>query len=125
MDGVVNVTADVEDQVFADQAHEVGADHADVVVGLLLFADVGIDGGKALGHGAGALQGGLVQQHDGNAADLVSPAAGLVGGAAIAHAAANHQDVSMHLDDLRLGQGDTFDDFFRRNLRHSYLRMLS
>jgi hypothetical protein len=33
MDGIVHVAAQVEDQVFADDAHQVVADHADVVFG--------------------------------------------------------------------------------------------
>jgi hypothetical protein len=62
--GVVDVAAHVVGQVVAGDAHQVVGDHAGVVGGILLVADVGVDRGQALGHGAGAVHGGLVDQLD-------------------------------------------------------------
>ena len=117
VDGIVDVTADAEDQVFADQTHKVGADHLDVVVGDVL-ADVGIDGGQALRDGAGALEGGLVEQHHADATDLVGPAADLIGRAAAAHAATDHEDVNVFFNQFRLGKGNAFGLVLHRNRRH-------
>jgi hypothetical protein len=61
---VVDVAAEVVGQVVARDAHQVVGDHAGVVGRVLLGADVGVDRGQALRHGAGAVHGGLVDQLD-------------------------------------------------------------
>ena len=62
MHGLVDVGADAVDQVFPDDAHEVGAHHADVIGNLVFRTNVSVDGGQTHGHGAGAIQGGFVNQ---------------------------------------------------------------
>ena len=117
MHGVVNVTAHVEDQVFADQTHKVGADHADVVVGGI-FAEVGVDGGQALGHGAGALEGGLVAQHHFQTV-FFAPAHGFESRAAGAHATTHDQQVEVMFLHFRFSNGNAFHRFLDGNHRHS------
>ena len=117
MHGVVNVAAHVEDQVFADQTHKVGADHADVIVGGV-FAEVGVDGGQALGHGAGALEGGLVAQHHFQTV-FVAPAHGFESRTAGAHTAAHDQQVDVMFLHFRFSNGNAFHRFLDGNHRHS------
>jgi hypothetical protein len=94
---IVDVAAQVEDQVFADDAHQVVADHADVVV-RGVFADVGVDGRQALCHGAAALHGGLVHQQGGHS--IGQPLFDLKGRTAACHAAAHDQNVHFPLFDF-------------------------
>ena len=102
MNRVVDVAANIVNQVVARQPHEIGRDHAAIIVWRVL-AEIGVDGGKALGHGARAVHGGLVDQRD---ADVVtSPALGLVGRAAGRHAAADDEDIGLDLDDFRVTEG--------------------
>ncbi len=121
MDGVVNVTAEVEDEVVANDVHEVGADHADVVVDVV-FTDVGVDGGQTLGNGAGALEGGLVKQHhsDGRI-NFFDPAGCFKSNTAVTHPAADHQDVNILFDDLRLAKFNTFGSFVNGKQSHVIL----
>jgi len=114
--GIVHVPTDVEHEVLPDDAHEVGADHAHVVVGGVV-AQVGVDGGKPLGHGPGALQGGLLDQKDADAGGI-GPAAGLEGGAAGAHAAADDEHVHVFFHNVRFGQGKALRGIVCGNGRH-------
>ena len=89
---------DVVAQVLAHQPHEVVAGVADMVLGLVLVplhAHVAVDRVEALGDGAGALD---VRLLDADDLEVASPVAGLVGGAAAGHAAADDQDVGIHQD---------------------------
>jgi hypothetical protein len=113
---VVDVAAEVEDQVFADDAHQVVADHADIVVRAVL-ADVGVDGRKPLGHGAGALHGRFVHQHDGLA--RLDPFFDFKRRAASGHAAADDEDVHLFLDDFRILDGLEFTLGFIRQCHMS------
>ena len=117
MHGVVNVTAAVEDKVFAHQTHKVGTNHADVVVSVVV-AQVGIDGGKTLSHGAGAFEGGFVNQHDLQAV-LVAPAHCFKSGAAGTHAAAHDEQVNSVFFHFRLGNGHTLRRFLDGNHWHN------
>jgi hypothetical protein len=103
--GVVDVAAQVVGQVVAGDAHQVVGDHARVVGRILLVADVGVDRGQALRHGAGAVHGGLVHQLDleflaGLGLDGLGPAHHFVCRAAAGHAAADQQNVQLFLDDF-------------------------
>ena len=76
-----------------------------VVGGILLGADVGVDRGQTLRHGAGAVHRGLVDQFDLEVdAHLglggICPAHDFVTGAATSHAAADQEDVQFLLDNF-------------------------
>jgi hypothetical protein len=92
---------DVVDEVVAGDAHQVGGDVAAVVLRRVL-AEIGVDGGEALGHRAGAVHRRLVDQRD---LDVVAgPALGLEGGPARGHAAADDQHVGLVLDNLGIAK---------------------
>ena len=116
-DGVVNVTAYVEDEVFADQTHKVGADHADVVVSSVVFQE-GVDGGKALGHSAGTLKGSLVNNED-FGSQRIAPVAGFNSSTGGAHAAADDQQVNVMFFNGGFGNGNAAGRFLNRDHRHS------
>ena len=117
MHGVVHMPAHVEDQVFADQTHKVGADHAHVVVGAV-FAQVGVDGGKTLRHGAGAFQRGFVAEHDFQAM-FVTPTHSFVSDAASAHAAAHDEQVNRMFFHFGFADGYALGRFLNGNHRHN------
>ena len=104
---VVDVPADVVHQVLADDAHQVAA-HVAHVVGGVVLAHIGVDRGQALGHGAGAVHGGFVDQLDLQVdaflAGLLQPAGDLERRAAAGHAAADQQDVDLFLDHLGVAE---------------------
>ena len=102
LDRLVNVTTEVINEVFANNAHQVVADHLDIVFDGVL-TDVGVDGGKTLGNGAGALEGGLVHQDDFHA--LGGPLVDLERRAACSHTAANDQHIALMLYDFRIDNG--------------------
>ena len=87
MYGIVNMTAHVKNEVFADNAHKVGPHHAHIVVGSI-FAEIGVDGRKTLGDCSGTFKSGLVAKHDFQAV-FIAPAHGFVSNATGAHAAAD------------------------------------
>ena len=112
MDGIINVAAQVEDQVFADDAHEVGADHADVIVDIVVTA-VGVDGGQALCNGTGTLESSLVAEFNGDGGiDFLNPTHSFESGTAVTHATADQQDINAFFDDFRLGESNTLGSFF-------------
>jgi hypothetical protein len=94
MDGIIDVAAQVEDQVFPDDSHQVVADHADVIVGGV-GTDVGIDGGKALRNSATSFHRRFVAKQD--RLILGQPFFDLEGRAASSHAATHDQDVNFTL----------------------------
>ena len=103
------MTAQVVGQVVTGDAHEVVGDHAGIVRRVLLGTDIGVDGGQTLGHGAGAVHGGLVNQSDFqiDARFLlggIRPLHDFVASTAAGHAAANQEDVNLFLDDLRISK---------------------
>ena len=102
LDRLVNVTAKVVDQVFANNTHQVVAYHLDVVFDGVL-ADVGIDGGKTLCDSTGALEGGLVNQDDLHAGR--GPLVDLEGRTACSHTATNDQHIALMLYDFRIDNG--------------------
>ena len=109
VDGGVDVAGQVVDEVLPGQAHEVLAHVADELLGRVLaplHAHVHVDGRQAHGHGAGALDGGLLDQADPEA-PAPGPVGGLEGGAAAGHAPADDEDVAL----------DGFDLRFERHLR--------
>jgi hypothetical protein len=96
---------EVVGQVVAGDAHQVVGDHAGVVSGILLGADVGVDRGQALRHGAGTVHRGLVDQldlqvHAQFGLGGVCPAHDFVTGAAASHATADQEDVDFLLDNF-------------------------
>src|SRR5665811_1026750 len=62
--GLVDVGADAVDQVFPDDAHEVGAHHVHIVGYFVFRTDVGVDGGQTHSYRTGAIHGGFVHQGD-------------------------------------------------------------
>ena len=88
MHGLVDMGTDGVDQVFPDDAHEVGAHHFHIIVNFIFRANVGVDGGQTHGHGAGAIQGGLVNQ-DGLQAGGFGPGSSFNRGAGAGHTTAH------------------------------------
>ena len=119
LDGVVNVTAYVEDEVIANDVHKVVADHAHVVVRSVVFKE-GVDGGKALGHSAGTLEGGLIAEEHFDAEGF-GPADSFDSGAGGAHAAAHDQQVGLMFFISRFGNTNAARRFLNRDHRHSSL----
>ncbi len=111
------MTAHVKDQVFAHQAHKVGANHAHIIVGAVL-AQIGVDGGEALRHGAGAFQRGFVAEHDFQTV-LVAPAHGFISDAASAHAAAHDEQVNRMFFHFGFADGYALVRFLNGNHRHN------
>jgi hypothetical protein len=106
MHGVIDVAAHIVGQVVTGDAHQVVGDHARVVGRILLVADVGVDRGQTLRHGAGAVHGGLVDQLDleflaGLGLEGFGPAHHFICRAAAGHAAADQQNVQFFVDDFR------------------------
>ena len=104
------MAAQVKDQVFTDNAHQVVADHADIVF-RSVFADVGVDGGKPLGNGAASVHGGLVDQQD---FLVAGPFLDFKGSAAGSHAAADDEDVNFALFSFGISYGLEFTQWFIR-----------
>jgi len=115
------VATQVIGQVVAGDAHQVVGDHASVIGGVLLAADVGIDGGQALGHGARAIYGGLVDHlYLDVATSGLEPGANLVSSTAGCHAATDDENVDLFLDNLgfsEFGHSVTSLNFYLRPLR--------
>ena len=105
MHGVVHVAAQIEDQVFTHDAHEVVADHADIVF-RSIFTNIGVDGGKALGYGTGAFHGGFVAQENGLV--VAQPFFNFERRTAGCHTAAYDQNVNFTLLDFRIPYGFEF-----------------
>ena len=63
LDRLINVTAEVIDQILAHNAHQVVANHLDVVFDSV-FANIGVDSGQTLGNGTGTFHGCLVAEDD-------------------------------------------------------------
>ena len=98
---IVDVTADVVDEVVAGDAHQVGGDVAAIILGGV-GPEIGVDRRKAHRDGAGAVHRRLVDERD---LDLVAgPALRLEGGAAGGHAAADDQDIGFVFDDFRIAK---------------------
>ena len=98
---IIDMAADIVDQILAGDAHEVTTDVAHIV-GRIIVAHVGVDRRQSLRHRAGTLHRRLVDQLD---ADLVTvrcsgvdPAAQLEGAATGRHAATDDEDVDILLD---------------------------
>ena len=97
MDRVVDVTADVVDQIVTGDAHEVGR-HVAAIVLRRVLAQVGVDSREAHRHRTGAVHRRLVHERDLDVA--ARPTLGLEGRAARGHAATDDQDVGFMLDDF-------------------------
>ena len=98
---IVDVAADVVDEVVAGDAHEIRRNVAAVVLGGVV-AEIGVDRRKTHRDRAGAVHRRLVDQRD---LDLVAaPAARLEGGAAGGHAAADDQNVGFIFDDFGIAE---------------------
>ena len=100
VNGGVDVPRDVVAEVLPHEPHEVVPRIADVVLGLVLsplHAHVAVDGVQALGDGAAALDVRFLHADD---VEIPSPVPRLVGGPAPGHAAADHEDVRIHVDGL-------------------------
>src|SRR5512139_534712 len=126
--GVVDVAAEVVGEVVAGDAHQVVGDHAGVVGGILLGADVGVDRGQALRHGAGAIHRGLVDQLDLEIhAELglggVGPAHDFVTGAAASHATADQEDVEILLDNFGITKFSSHFVYLSRLLADQFSRI--
>ena len=104
-DRLVNVTAEVIDEVLANNAHQVVTDHLDVVLNRV-FADVGVDSGKSLCNSAGTLHGSLVDKGDFHVSR--SPFHYLECGTASGHATADDKDIAFVLNNFRIGNGGQF-----------------
>ncbi len=102
--GIVDVAAQVEDQVFAGDAHQVTTDVTDVV-GRIVVTHVGVDRGQALGDRTGAVQSGLVDQLDVQSGLLV-PAHDLERRAAARHATADQEDVDFLFNDFGITESE-------------------
>ena len=63
MNRIIDVTTQVKDQVFTDDAHQVVANHAHIVI-RRVFTDKGIDSGKPLGHSTASFHGCFVDQQN-------------------------------------------------------------
>ena len=99
MHGVIHVAAQIKNQVFAHNAHQVVADHADIIFGSII-TDIGVDCGKTLSNGAASFQGSLVHQQ--HALSVAHPFFGLKGSAAGGHTAAHDQYINFPLFDFRV-----------------------
>ena len=99
VDRVIDMAAEAVNQVFAHYTHQVVAHHADIVFHRV-FTDKGIDGGKPLGHSAGAFHGGFVAQQDGLV--VAQPFFNFKRGTAGCHTAAYDQNVDFTLLDFRI-----------------------
>src|SRR5581483_6837288 len=111
VDGGVDVAGQVVDEVLPGEAHEVLPHVADEFLRRVLaplHAHVHVDGRQAHGHGAGALDGRLLDQDDAQAPPP-GPVGGLEGRAAAGHASADDEDVAL----------DGFDRRFERHLLRS------
>ncbi len=97
---LVHVTAQIVNQVLAHYAHQVVADHLDVVLNRVV-ADVGVDGGQTLSDRAGTGHRGLVNQDDLHVGGC--PLLDLECRAAGSHAAADDQHVAVMLNNGRIG----------------------
>ena len=110
MHALVDVGAHAVDQVFTDDAHEVGADHLHIVVNLIFSADVGVDGGQTHGHGAGTIQGRFVNQGHFQARGF-RPGSSFNRSTAASHAAAHQQQVGLNIDYFRFRAKRPFAKF--------------
>ncbi len=96
VDRVVNVAANIIDQVFAGQPHHIVDHVVDEVLGgvpAIALAHVAVDGREALAGCAAALDDRLFCQHD---ALVAGPVFRLEGCAAARHSSANNQDVAIN-----------------------------
>ena len=126
VDRVVDVPADVVDQVLAGDAHEILPNIAHVI-GRIVVAHVGVDGGESLGHRPGAVHRRLVHELDLDVdallPRLLDPAHDLEAGPARGHAASDEQDVDLFLDDLGLGERIVFAHGLPRTAPAAVLRL--
>ena len=95
MHGLVDVGAHAVNQVFPDDAHEVGADHVHIVGYFVFRTDVGVDGRQTHSYRAGTIQGGFVNQGD-LQAEALGISHSLNRGAGASHAAAHQQQVGFN-----------------------------
>ena len=92
----IDMPGDVVAQILANQAHEVVAGVADMILGLVLVpphAHVRVDRIQTLSDGAAALDIGLFGAHD---LQIAPPIPGFVRRPAAGHAAADDQDIGLH-----------------------------
>ncbi len=100
LDRLVHVTAQIVNQVFTDNAHQVVADHLHVVLNRVV-ADVGVDGGQTLSNCARTHHRGFVNQDDFHVGRC--PLFDLKGRAAGGHTAADDQHVAFMFNNRRIG----------------------
>ena len=118
---LVDVGADAVDQVFTDDAHEVGAHHVDVIGNLIFRANVGVDGGQTHGHGAGTIQGGFINQGYFQAGRF-GPGSSFNRGTAAGHTTAHQQEVGFYVDHFRFRTKRPFTKFsFQSHISNSSL----
>ncbi len=101
---VIDIATEVVGQVVAGDTHQVVGDHARIIGRILLGADVGVDRGQTLRHGAGTVHRGLVHQLDlqfgaGLGLHGLCPAHHFVSGATASHTATDHQNIEVFFDD--------------------------
>ena len=97
VDGVVDMAADVVDQIFAGEAHHIVDDVVYEIGGgvpAVALAHIAVDGGKALAGGAAALDDRFFGEDHAEA--VAGPEFGFEGGAAAGHTAADYQDVAIN-----------------------------
>ena len=91
----------------------------DIIVNFIFRADVGVDGGQTHGHGAGAIQGGLVNQ-DGLQAGSFGPGSSFNRGAGAGHTTAHQQQVGFDGDYFRFRTKRPFTKFsFQSHISNS------
>ena len=96
------MTANIVDQVFAGNTHQVTA-HIAHVIGWIVVAHVGINCGQALRHRTRAVHRCLVDQLDLKISAL-SPLHYFERGATSRHAAADDEDIYLFFDNLRISK---------------------
>ena len=111
VNGIVDIAAQIEDQVFTDQTHQVVAHHAHIVFGSI-FANVGVDGGQTLSNGTGSFHGGLVAQQ--NALAVFHPFFNFKCGTAGSHTTTDDENVNFFFDDFGIPHGLEFTHRFIR-----------
>ncbi len=93
------MAAQIKDQVFTDNAHQVVADHAHIII-RGVFADIGVDRRKALGNRTASFQGSFIYHQD--TLVIRHPFFDLKCGAAGGHAAADDQNINFSFFDFRV-----------------------
>ena len=99
MNGIIHMTAQIENQVFTDNAHQVVADHADIII-RCVFANICVDSRKALGNSAATFHSSFVNQK--NRLTIVHPFFYLKRCTAGSHTTADDQNINFFFLNFRI-----------------------